>query len=50
MFSLRKNFRKTKIIEDQGSKPVDALKVLKPDAQQLTITDEVDRSTKHKIN
>ena len=34
-------FRKISTFEDQVRKPIDTLKVLKPDTQQLTIKDAI---------
>ena len=54
---LRKSFKlkPTKTIEDQGRKQIDALKVLKPGTQQLTIKDaipedQLNKETKIKLN
>ena len=48
MFSFRRTFEKhIKTIEDQGRKQIEALKVLKPDAQQLTIKDVIPEDQLH---
>ena len=41
MGSIRKTNKQTKLIENQGGKQVEALKVLKLDVQKLTIKDVI---------